>query len=369
MKDKIKNKIIVISFLLVLFGFFFANLIAPDKELSYSERRPLAQMPEFSLTDIMSGEYMEAFDKYATDQFTGRETFRAIKTSFDRNILLKRDTNGLFQALGGIFSIEYPLRENKVEQMCQRLNALYDKYLKDMNVYYSVVPDKNYYLPDNGSYLIMDYEKMAALMNEKMPEGAQYINLFGMLTLDNYYKSDAHWRQETLKPVVDALNEAMGGTNEFDPEEYEHKSYAPFYGVYYGQLAGTAKPDTITWLENQTTREAVVTDLAQPEKGNIHVYNEEGLGGMDSYDVFLHGAQPLITIENPHSSSKRELILVRDSYGSSLAPLLLESYSRITLVDLRYVTQELLAEYITFDKQDVLLLFSTTIINNSDTIR
>ena len=364
-----KDKIIVFSFLFVLFGLFFANIIASDKELSYSERRPLAQMPQLSLKDVASGKYMETFDKYATDQFMGRETFRAIKTSFDRNILLKKDTNGLFQAFGSIFKIEYPLREDKVERMCQRLDALYEKYLKDMNVYYSVIPDKNYYLPDNGSYLVMDYEKMAALMNEKMPAGAKYIDLFDTITLDNYYGSDAHWRQETLKPVLDALNKAMGITKEFNPEEYEHRSYAPFYGVYYGQLAGMAKPDTLIWLENQTTRDAIVTDLTQPEKNNIYVYNEDGLGGMDSYDVFLHGAQPLITIENPHNTSKKELILIRDSYGSSLAPLLLENYSRITLVDLRYVTQELLANYISFNNQDVLLLFSTTIINNSDTIR
>ena len=129
--------------------------------------------------------------------------------------------------------------------MSQKLNNLYEKYLTDMNVYYSIVPDKNYYLPNKGSYLIMDYKKMETLMNKNMPQNTKYINLFDTLMLDNYYKSDGHWRQETLKPVVDKLNHEMGNSAEFNIEEYEQKSYTPFYGAYYGQLASMAKPDIL----------------------------------------------------------------------------------------------------------------------------
>ena len=364
-----KNKIITISFFVIVFGVFIANLAKPVQELSYSERRRLAQLPKLTAETLFNAKYMQDFDKYAADQFIGRETFRGIKTFVDRNILLKSDTNGLFQVNGGIYSIEYPMRENKALYMCQRLNALYAKYLQDMNVYFSIVPDKNYYLPDDGSYLIMDYEALEATMLEHMPVGVEYIDMFGVLAPENYYNSDGHWRQETLKPVVDTLYKAMGNNTVFDPAQYEHKDYSPFYGVYYGQLAGMAKPDTITWLENDVTRDAVVTSLSHPGIEDLPVYYTDGLGGMDSYDVYLYGAQPLITLENPHNASGRELILFRDSYGSSLAPLLLEGYSRITVVDLRYITQDLLAEYITFEKQDVLLMFSSTIINNSDIIR
>ena len=412
-----KNKIITVSFLAIIFGVFLANLVVPDTELSFGERRKLAQLPEFSVERIFNAKYMDDFDKYTTDQFIGREFFRRVKTFVDKNAFLKLDTNGLFHAQNSIFSIEYPLREDKVAYMCQRLNALYDRYLSDMNVYYSIVPDKNYYLPDNGSYLIMDYRKLETLMARDMPKQAKYIDLFDTLTLDNYYCSDGHWRQETLAPVVSALYEAMGNSQVFDPTQYDYSRYTPFYGVYYGQLAGMADPDTLIWLENQVTRDAQVTTLGRPGQkdspvsyslyksnddysydeylddvqplidwdesvpflledasrvalhGDLPVYYQDGLGGMDSYDVYLYGAQPLIFLDNPHNSSGRELIIFRDSYGSSLAPLLLEGYSRITLVDLRYITQELLSAFISFDNQDVLCMFSTTIINNSDIVR
>ena len=364
-----KNKIITISFLLVLFSLFFANLILPDKELSHSERRRLAQLPKFEVDKILSGETANAFNKYSTDQFAWREPFRAIKTFTDRNILLKKDTNRLFWAQGGIFNIEYPLKQDKVESMCQKLTTLTNTYFDGMDLYYSVVPDKNYFLPKEGGYLVMNYGQMVDIMRQNMPARAEYIDVFDVLNLENYYRSDGHWRQETLKPVIDRLNSVMGVPGQFDPANYEQRSYSPFYGAYYGQLAGMAPPDTMIWLENHVTKDAVVTSIVRPEHERLPIYYERGLGGMDSYELYLHGSQPLMFLENPHNTSGRELILVRDSYGSSLAPMLLESYSKIIVVDLRYITQQLLGDYIEFNGQDVLFMFSSTIINNSDTIR
>ena len=38
----------------------------------------------------------------------------------------------------------------------------------------------------------------------------------------------------------------------------------------------------------------------------------------------------LLTVDNPNARTDRELVIFRDSFGSSLAPLLLEGYSRVT---------------------------------------
>jgi len=58
-------------------------------------------------------------------------------------------------------------------------------------------------------------------------------------------------------------------------------------------------------------------------------------------------------------------VLFRDSFGSSIAPLFLENYSKITLVDLRYISKDVLENYIEFDKQDVLFLYSTLVLNQN----
>ena len=64
-----------------------------------------------------------------------------------------------------------------------------------------------------------------------------------------------------------------------------------------------------------------------------------------------------------------ELVVFRDSFGSSLAPLLAGSYRKITLIDLRYISSDLLESYVRFQEQDVLFLYSALIWNQSGTIR
>ena len=46
----------------------------------------------------------------------------------------------------------------------------------------------------------------------------------------------------------------------------------------------------------------------------------------DKYDIYLSGASSIIDIVNPTSNSNKELIVFRDSYGSSLIPLLIDGY-------------------------------------------
>ena len=61
--------------------------------------------------------------------------------------------------------------------------------------------------------------------------------------------------------------------------------------------------------------------------------------------------------------------MFRDSFGSSLAPLLAGSYRKITLIDLQYISSDLLESYVCFQEQDVLFLYSALIWNQSGTIR
>lgn len=74
---------------------------------------------------------------------------------------------------------------------------------------------------------------------------------------------------------------------------------------------------------------------------------------------------PLIEIQNQNAETKKELLIFRDSFGSSLAPLLIENYKKITLIDLRYISSDILDNYIIFNDQDVLFIYSTLILNQN----
>lgn len=49
--------------------------------------------------------------------------------------------------------------------------------------------------------------------------------------------------------------------------------------------------------------------------------------------------------------------------------LLAEDYAKITLVDIRYLPVERIGNYIDFKDQNVLFLYSTSVLNHSETLK
>jgi len=102
----------------------------------------------------------------------------------------------------------------------------------------------------------------------------------------------------------------------------------------------------------------------------IPVYDLNAAAGRDPYEMFLGGARSIITIKNPSAERERKIVVFRDSFGSSIAPLLAQGYSEIILVDIRYISPSALAKLIDFSQiDDALFLYSASVINNSETIK
>ena len=99
------------------------------------------------------------------------------------------------------------------------------------------------------------------------------------------------------------------------------------------------------------------------------MYDRSRLSGKDPYEVYLSGPKSLLTVTNPSGQPGRELIVFRDSFGSAMIPLLLADYETVTVVDIRYMHMDILERFVDFHGQDVLLLYSTLVLNNSETIK
>ncbi len=361
MRERVKNIFVTVIFSLLLIGFSVANIMTPDLEFSKSERRKLKNLPEFSFQSLFSGDLFEDFEKYTLDQFVMRDFFRGVKAWSKYNVFMQKDNNRIYIIDGNVNKMEYPLDERSVIRAAEKFNEIREKYFQGKNAYVAVIPDKNYFFA-LGGYLSMDYEKMEQLLKKHI-QGMDYIDLFYMMDQDMYYKTDIHWDQERIIPVAKGLLEAMGRDHTGDIH-YEKKTLYPFHGSYYGQAAVKVEPDSLVYLTNDLLEKAKVYDYEK--QTYISVYMPELFEGMDSYDVFLSGAKPLLTIENPENTSGKELILFRDSFGSSIAPLLLSGYSKVTLVDIRYVSSTILDRYLDFSQdQDVLFMYNTLAINNS----
>ncbi len=360
----IATSVILLGFILALAVFAW---IKPADEFSLSERRYLASFPQISFNTITSGSFMKSFENYTLDQFPLREFFRAIKARSEITLLNKKANNDVFEKNGYITKIEYPLNEDSIDNAAKKFNNVYEKYLKgtNTNIYFSVIPDKNYYLIENdASYLSLDYEKLVTNITAKTSY-MEYIDIFGELSIDSYYKTDSHWRQEALLPVAQKIAGEMGVELK---AEYE-KVYCdmPVKGVYAGQYAINVGSDELCCLTNDFLYRVKVTDYQNQKE--IPVYDISKGFGRDFYEAYLGGPLSLVTIENENATTDKELVIFRDSFGSSLAPLFIEGYSKITLIDIRYIHPSMLSQFVEFNNQDVLFIYSSSVINNSETLK
>lgn len=366
MSEKLKNTVTVWVMAAFFFVFFVWCLFKPADEISDSERRKLASMPAFKLSSVLSGKFMQDFEDYATDQFPLRNSFRTIKSYTAFYLLQQRDVGGIYLKDGYASKLEYPLNTDSLDNAAAKFERIYNKYLsgKNVNIYLSVIPDKNFFMAGQNGYPVMDYEKFVSYLREKTGY-MQYIDIFDCLELSDYYRTDTHWRQEKIVDVAGRLGEGMGVTlsGQYTTELLDK----PFYGVYYGQSALPLPAEQIYYLNSDIISSCRVYDFET--NAETTVYDMEKAQGKDPYEMFLAGPKSLMTINNPGAPADKRLIMFRDSFGSSVAPLLIEGYGEITLVDIRYLSSDMLGNFIDFDNSDVLFLYSTLVLNNSITMK
>lgn len=346
---------------LTLWGWF-----GPDKAVSTAERRSLQQFPELSAHTLLSGNFMEKFETYTLDQFPLRDSFRTVKSLFSYKVLGQLDNNGIYIADGYAAKLEYPLNRVSVGNALKKFNGIYEQYLRgtDCRIYAAVIPDKGFYLAKANGYPAMDYPALFDQMADGMP-WAKNVDITGSLDITDYYYTDTHWRQEKLLNTAGVLCRALGAE---EPGEMKATLVSQrFKGVYYGQAALPMGAEELYVMESPWLSDCRVYNY---ETGSYTgVYDLLRLSGTDPYDVYLSGAQALLRIENPNARTDRGLVIFRDSFGSSLAPLLCRDYRTVTLVDTRYISSSLLGEYLTFQNQDVLFAYSTLILNSSSTLK
>jgi len=350
--------------LLIAVLWFAATLfcwLKPADDISDSERRKLAQFPKITYSSIMNGGFMEKFESASTDQFPFREELRKLKAAFSTGIFRQKDNHGIISYEGSLEKLNGPVSESSLQKAEDKLTGLYEKFFPDSAVYYAVVPEKGYYIPDSAGYPITDYSKLLQL---NLPF-AEKIDLTGTLQLSDYYRTDSHWRQELLPETAALIAETMGVTLSGSYTEETVKT--DFFGVYAGQSGLPVKPESITILRNDILDGCTVYNYETGKTTGL--YNLEALSNRDPYDVYLSGAVSLLAIENPNATTDRELIVFRDSFGSSLIPLLCEAYRYVTVVDIRYMQSMALPNFVDFHGQDVLLLYSTGVLNNSAMLR
>ncbi|MBQ8369448.1 MAG: hypothetical protein IJY35_05675 [Clostridia bacterium] len=347
-----KKSVFALIFAGLLFLLGALHVILPDKTISHTERRALARFPAFDSA------FTENLEKYLPDQFPAREGFRSVKSVFER-LTGRLDTNGIYDVSGWLAPVSFGYDESSVIRTAERLTKLREMFAECPAAVICVIPPKTVYMHD-GVHPVPDFGSLTETLM-RHTDGYGFCGITGTLSLESYYKTDSHWRQEMLDETARMICSSLGV--HYVTEEFTEHRMADFYGVYAGQSALPVEPDVLVYRSSPAIDNADVTAVGSEMTS---VYTPEEIG-VDMYDVFLGGAVPVIEIVNENGSG--ELVVIRDSFGSSLIPLLIPSFHRITAVDLRYISTAYLDRYADWDGADLLILLSADVIANSEMLR
>ena len=307
--------------------------LKPDDAFSQSERRKLTAKPSCTVESIYSGRYMSDFETYAPDQFPLREQFRTLRSLTSLYLLRQRDTNGVYLAEGYVSRLEYPMQEDSIAHAARRFDYLYDTYLSGTNcrLYLSVIPDKNAFLASSHGYPALGLRGL-----HPKPAGKGPLPHLSADRRSAVAGGLLPHRPPLAAGAADGRGcpPAGGDGGPKPPAPSERRLCPP------PTTACTTATLPCPWSRtpsaiSPTTPWRARTVYHYETGQTTGIYDGEKGAGRDPYEWFLSGSESLLTVENPHAATDRELVIFRDSFASSLAPLLMEQYAKITLVDIR----------------------------------
>ena len=354
-------------FLLFIFGFFIANLVVPDRVMSEQENKYLQQLPSFSFESLFNKTFTKDFETYTTDQFVLRDEWISLKAASEL-ALGKEQNNGVVYGKNEtlIEPFETPEQSDTDERMSY-LNALVHN--TDADVYFALIPEKSELWADRLPGLTPNDSEAAFIEYCYGLSEANNVDMLGALRehADEYiyYRTDHHWTSLGAYYGFTALAEAMGiEAPALESYTDRHTVSDSFYGTTWSSSGFSwVSPDSMEiFVEPYDGLEITSYPEGAPIEGEL--YKMSQLEKKDKYSMFMGGNCPLHEIVTGNEGPS--LLIIRDSYTDSLIPFLLEDFSEIHVVDLRYYRMSI-ADYIAEHDFDSVLVAYSLATFNSDT--
>lgn len=368
MRNKKRNRkkadvMFSLVFVVILVVIMVLNLLAPNKEVSADENRRLAGRPRFSADSLLSGEYMEKYEKYLSDQFAGREVLRNARVVLNR-LGGSKEENGVLIGKNGQLMEKLLVPDQEV--LGNNLDAIVDFAEKNqkMPVYMMLVPDAANVLNKDLPllYTAADQKRMIAQVKRELDTHVTWIDVESVLNKHTddtiYYKTDKHWTSAGAYYVFQAAAELM------DISKGVSGKFAtyPISTTFNGDLAaksGCEKHvkeviEIYIPLEGDTD---VIVNYVDEQRKSTSLYDSSKLEGSNQYEVFLGGDSSVIDIKTV-SESTRRLLVIKDSFANSFLPFLTPYFREIVVVDPQYYGGTIDEIMDTYRITDTLILYS-----------
>ncbi len=335
MKKLFKN-ILIPVFTLFIFSLLILFFVLPKQEKSVNEKRVLAEKPDFTFSEIISGEFSEKLENYLSDHFPFRDLFVGINAYWDY-LTFNNGSNGVYLCKDGyLIAEQIDIDLNKAKSNINVLNNFAKRY--DMPASVIIVPTSGYILngklPKNHKEYLDD-EVFSVIKNNC--GNIRFIDVrdcFKKSDIQLYYKTDHHL---TSQGAMILYNKVCDEFNLKKAEFNLAKTTENFYGTSYSKGGyWLSKPDNIEIYKSKNENIKVTIT----EKGKDTAYNSmyflSHLNEQDKYPVFLDGNHSVVKIENGSCKNGKKLLMLRDSFAHCFSTFLIENYEEIYLVDMRY---------------------------------
>ena len=336
-KNRISDMIMTAVFLLFVFGFAAALLIAKDKDFSETENRTLAQKPKFGWEEIKEGRFTAGLESYISDQLFAKDQLVTLKTDLDR-LLGKSYQNGVYLIKDGgrlRYIQRYKENRSQLEENIKSLNA----FAEGLNVPVDLmlIPNASAFYLDSlpAGADCDDQRKSIEYVRGLVSERIGFYPMTDELSevLDAYYLTDHHWNDSGAYAAVNSYLHRSGQLAEnVQLTSYSSSSAKDFYGTLYSK-APTAFADADEFRYDEQLCRAE-TEWVNEGKKTDSIIDLSYLDRKDKYAAFFGGNFAQIRIRTGHSGGK--VLVLKDSYANAAMPFLMQQYSEITMIDLRY---------------------------------
>ncbi|MDE6728778.1 MAG: hypothetical protein K2J80_12700 [Oscillospiraceae bacterium] len=379
------HKLMIGLFALTLCGVSLTTLILPKKSMSENENRTLAKMPtvvndkklesaknpadvwnsiKWKYINNRNGEaFKDDFETYLCDHLAGRELWVKSSNTIQK-FSGKKEINGVYTVDGRMIQTFKQYDADIVNNSINAMNAFADRF-----------PDKQMYLmlaPTAQGFFMNKIPSYAGLLSEKSFIDDCYKKVKGISTIDCrsflasnaddyiYYRTDHHWTSLgafcAYQSAAKVLGYAAYGFGSFNIET----ASSSFRGTLYSRtLDDSISPDSIeyyTLTKNEpTVKMTCINGTEITEYDSLYV--RDFLDQKDKYSSFTGSNAPVVKIETNVDNDK-SLLIIKDSYAHSLVPFLSKHYSRITMVDMRYISTDLNMLINMKDYSQVLFMFN-----------
>ena len=371
-----KVRIIII---IVFIGFFVlisgTSLIIKDREFSPNENRYLAETPELSWDNILSGKFQDGLEDYLRDQVCFRDGWITVKTGIQK-ACGDTDIGGAYVGKDGYDFEKITPEDVDEKQVDRNIKAVEDYF---MTASETIDKQKLSFLlvPTSGLVMQEKLPKNARLFDQakyidqvqKAMKDYNFVDVRDTLMDHNdeyiYYKTDHHWTSAGACLAYDVWSERTGGEAETEDGLVKNVVSDKFRGSLYSKIldADSAYDEIWTYgLQKDDAFGSKDCTVTIDEKQQLDsIYDDEMLQKKDKHAYFLSGNYGQVHIQNQKAASKakgKNILIIKDSFANSFVPFVTQDYENIYMVDLRYYNGDMKSYLQEHNITDVLVLYN-----------